>query len=172
MVGHHIERIRIMNQERIDLKWKCGHTDFIMVGYSQADLRYKMSMMASTLDICGACQSKRAIEHEWYLIGKMLEPLPVVLTGSEKQIAWARSIRTAKYEALSHIHDCLREAYTKRQDEWPAIAQAIKPIVNDVSIWRSYSQAGAIIDRRTINWTTAFRNALSRAGLYLGGLGQ
>ena len=161
-----------MNQERIDLKWKCGHTDFIMVGYSQADLRYKMSMMASTLDICGACQSKLAMEHEWYLIGKMLEPMPVVLTGSEKQIAWARSIRTTKYEALAHVLDCLRHAYETRQDEWPAIAQAIKHVVNDVSIWRSYSQAGAIIDRRNVNWTSAFRNALSRAGLYLGGLGQ
>lgn len=102
----------------------------------------------------------------------MLEPLPVVLTGSEKQIAWARSIRTAKYEALAHVLDCLREAYRTRQDEWPAIAQAITHVVNDVSIWRSYTQAGAIIERRNINWTTAFRNALSRAGLYLGGLGQ
>ena len=98
--------------------------------------------------------------------------MPVVLSESEKQIASARPIRTTKYEALAHVLDCLRHAYETRQDEWPAIAQAIKHVVNDVSIWRSYSQAGAIIDRRTINWTTAFRNALSRAGLYLGGLGQ
>lgn len=38
-----------MNQEQIDLKWKCGHTASINVGFSQADLRYKMAMMASTL---------------------------------------------------------------------------------------------------------------------------
>jgi len=160
-----------MNQERIDLKWKCGHTAFIMVGYSQGDLKYKMAMMASTLQICAACENKLAIERAWSLTQRLLEPNPVVLSGSEKQIEWARSIRTTKYEALAHVLDCLREAYKTRQDEWPAIAQAITHVVNDVSIWRSCTQSGAIIDRRNINWTTAFRNALSRAGLYLGGLG-
>jgi hypothetical protein len=161
-----------MTQERIDLTWKCGHTASITVGYSQADLRYKMAMMASTLDICGSCQAKQAIERAWHVTQVMLEPMAVTLTGSEKQIAWARSIRTAKYEALAHVLDCLREAYRTRQDEWPAIADAIKPVVNDVSTWRAYTQAGKIIDWRNLNWTLCFRDALSRAGLYVGGLGQ
>ena len=161
-----------MNQEKVDLKWKCGHTASIMVGFSHADLRYKMAMMASTLEICAACENKIAIERAWKVTQMILQPTPVVLSGSEKQIEWARSIRTTKFEALAHVLDCLRHAYETRQDEWPAIAQAITHVVNDVSIWRSYTQSGAIIDRRNINWTTAFRNALSRAGLYLGGLGQ
>lgn len=159
-----------MNQERVDLTWRCGHTAHIMVGYSQSDLKYKMAMMTSTLQICAACENKIAIERAWSLTQRLLEPNPIVMTGSEKQIEWARSIRTTKYEALAHVLDCLREAYKTRQDEWPAIARAISPVVNDVSIWRSYTQSGAIIDRRNINWTGAFTNALSRAGLHIGGL--
>ena len=159
-----------MTQERVDLKWKCGHTAHITVGYTQGDLKYKMAMMASTLEICAACESKRYFERAWSLTQRILEPNPIVMSGSEKQIEWARSIRTTKYEALAHVLDCLRQAYETRQDEWPAIARAISPVVNDVSIWRSYSQSGTIIDRRDINWTTAFRNALSRAGLHIGGL--
>jgi hypothetical protein len=156
--------------ERIELKWKCGHTATYTFGYSQSELKYKMVVMASTLQICAACENKRAIERAWSLTQRLLEPNPIVMSGSEKQIEWARSIRTTKYEALAHVLDCLRQAYETRQDEWPAIARAISPVVNDVSIWRSYSQSGAIIDRRNINWTTAFRNALSRAGLHIGGL--
>lgn len=159
-----------MTQERVDLTWRCGHTAHIMVGYTHSDLKYKMAMMTSTLQICAACENKLAIERAWSLTQRLLEPNPIVMTGSEKQIEWARSIRTTKYEALAHVLDCLREAYKTRQDEWPAIARAISPVVNDVSIWRSYTQSGAIIDRRNINWTGAFTNALSRAGLHIGGL--
>lgn len=156
--------------ENVELKWQCGHTATINIGYSQADLKYKMVMMASTLDICSACESKRDMERTWRMTQTILEPITVTLSGSEKQIAWARSIRTTKYEALALVLDCLRHAYKTRQDEWPAIAQAISPVVNDVSIWRSYTQSGAIIDRRNINWIAAFRNALNRVGLHLGGL--
>lgn len=99
----------------------------------------------------------------------MLEPYSIVMTGSDKQIAWARSIRTAKYEALALVLDCLKDAYT-RQDEWPAIVRAIKPIVHDVSIWRTHTRAGDIIDDRNINWIQGFRQCLSMAGLQLGGL--
>ena len=130
----------------------------------------KIRLMASTLKICSLCEHKLVIDRAWSLTQRILEPNQIVISGSEKQIAWARSIRTTKYEALAHVLDCLREAYETRQDEWPVIAQAITHVVNDVSIWRSYTQSGAIIDRRNINWTTAFRDALSRAGLHIGGL--
>ncbi len=156
--------------ERIELKWKCGHTATFTFGYSHNELKAKMRLMASTLNICDVCQAQIEADHAWTHVQLMLEPKPVVLTGSEKQIAWARSIRTAKYEALALVLDCLREAHRTRQDEWSAIAQAIKPVVADVSIWRSYTQSGAIIERRNINWISSFRNALSRAGLHLGGL--
>jgi hypothetical protein len=156
--------------ERIEMKWKCGHTATYTFGYTTNDMNAKMRLMASTLKICSLCEHKLVIDRAWSLTQRILEPNQIVISGSEKQIAWARSIRTTKYEALAHVLDCLREAYETRQDEWPVIAQAITHVVNDVSIWRSYTQAGAIIDRRNINWTTAFRNALSRAGLHIGGL--
>jgi hypothetical protein len=156
--------------ERIELKWKCGHTETYTFGYTTNDMKAKMRLMASTLNICDTCQSKVAVDRAWRITQMYLEPVPVELTGSIKQIEWARSIRTTKYEALAHVLDCLREAYKTRQDEWPAIAHAISPVVNDVSIWSAYWQSGAIIDRRNINWTNAFSNALSRAGLKVKGL--
>lgn len=156
--------------ERIELKWKCGHTATFTFGYSHHELKAKMRLMASTLHICDICQAKLIADSEWSHVQLMLEPKQVTLTGSEKQIAWARSIRTAKYEALALVLDCLREAHRTRQDEWKAIAQAIKPVVADVSVWRSYTRAGDIIDQRNINFMSAFRNALARVGLHLGGL--
>mgnify|MGYP000863618210 CR=1 FL=1 len=54
-----------MTQERVDLTWRCGHTAHIMVGYTQGDLKYKMAMMASTLQICASCEAKRSIERAW-----------------------------------------------------------------------------------------------------------
>ena len=119
--------------ERIELKWKCGHTATFTFGYSHQELKAKMHLMASTLNICDACQAKIVADHQWRHIQLMLEPNPITMTGSEKQIAWARSIRTAKYDRT-------------RQDEWQAIAQAIKPVVAEVSAWRSYTRAGDIID--------------------------
>jgi hypothetical protein len=156
--------------ERIELKWKCGHTATFTFGYSHNELKAKMHLMASTLNICDACQAKIVADHQWRHIQLMLEPNPITMTGSEKQIAWARSIRTAKYEALALVLDCLREAHRTRQDEWSAIAKAIKPVVTEVSTWRSYTRAGDIIDHRNINWISTFRNELARVGLHLGGL--
>lgn len=157
-------------EERIELKWKCGHTATYTFGYSHTELKAKMHIMASTLDICDSCKCKRDIEREYHRIVIMLQPKSIVMTGSDKQITWARSIRTAKYEALALVLDCLKDAYTKRQDEWPAIARAIKPVINDVAVWREYSRAGDIIDNRNLNWIKAFEKSLAMAGLHLGGL--
>jgi hypothetical protein len=155
--------------ERIEMKWKCGHTETHTFGYTTNDMKAKMRLMASTLGVCMMCSTQKAADDHWTQMQILLRPRTIVMTGSQRQVEWARQIRTSMYDSLAVIHDHLRLAHLDQRQEWGAIVIALRPVLEELRRWRLYTYAGDIIEHRNMVWMKMFQDALTVAGLKVKG---
>ena len=156
--------------ERIEMKWKCGHTETHTFGYTTGDMKAKMRLMASTLGVCMMCSTQKAADDHWAQMQILLRPRTIVMTGSQRQVEWARQIRASMYDSLAVIHDQLRQAHLDQHQQWGAIVIALRPVLEELRRWRLYTYAGDIIEHRNMTWSLMFGDALNRAGLRIKGL--
>ena len=156
--------------ERIEIKWKCGHTETHTFAYTTNDMKAKMRLMASTLGVCMMCSTQKAADDHWTQMQILLRPRTIVMTGSQRQVEWARQIRASMYDSLAVIHDQLRLAHLDQRQEWGAIVIALRPVLEELRRWRLYTYAGDIIEHRNMVWMKMFQDALTVAGLKVKGL--
>jgi hypothetical protein len=133
-------------------------------------MKAKMRLMASTLGVCMMCSTQKAADDHWTQMQILLRPRTIVMTGSQRQVEWARQIRASMYDSLAIIHDQLRLAHLDQRQEWGAIVIALRPVLEELRRWRLYTYAGDIIEHRNITWSVMFGDALMRSGLRIKGL--
>lgn len=92
---------------KYNITYKCGHEDRVELFGSMKSRDYRLEQMSQSL--CPECQRKEKMR----LCGEMEEELSLPeLKGSEKQIAWARSLRK---DALDKLRNSLRDVDKKMQ---------------------------------------------------------
>lgn len=80
-----------------DIEYSCGHSETKQL-YGKHDTRHSYLAWAKT---CGHCPACRAQNDELYCAGVEAEHNLPPLTGSEKQVKWARDIRAQKVAKLA-----------------------------------------------------------------------
>lgn len=118
---------------KYDVKFSCGHVETIQLYGKEADRQRRIAWLAEHGE-CSSCYKKRieaahAAETAAAAAKAAEEKLPV-LTGSEKQIAWALSIRAKKFEALNEMFANANANATDEQRQQNQIAlQATKNVL-------------------------------------------
>lgn len=120
---------------KYEVTFKCGHTETKQL-FGPTKERYKKIEWWQENCICSECYKKQQLERaEQYESDNNL----VELTGSEKQIKWAKSIRANK---LKYIGDMFRSSGL-REDEYN---NYIKESV--LNYFNQFTEASWWIDRR------------------------
>lgn len=98
---------------KYDVKFSCGHEGVIELYGKQAERERKI-YSAERYGCCPECEArKRAEENKKNSeLAKAIE-LPE-LKGSEKQIAWAETIRMKFVEANKYLFDTVKNLYTEK----------------------------------------------------------
>lgn len=119
---------------KYEVKMSCGHTETIQMFGKMADRDKKIAWLEEH-GICTACYKARiAAAHAAdtaAAAAKAAEENLPELTGSEKQIAWALSIRAKKFEALNEMFANANANATDEQRQQNQIAiQAVKNVLS------------------------------------------
>ena len=86
---------------KYDVKMSCGHTETVEL-YGKSEDRQKRIKYLEKYGLCKFCyREKRNEDIKSEETANGLEPLE----GSEKQVAWARSIRAKKFKEINEVFE-------------------------------------------------------------------
>ena len=121
---------------KYEVRFKCGHTETKQLFGPTKD-RYKKIEWWQENCVCSECYKKQQLEkaEKYEKENNLIE-----LTGSEKQIKWAKSIRK---DTLEYIQSMFKSQYMFRDDEY---IKYIQPAV--VDFWNEKTEAKWWIDHR------------------------